>query len=47
MLRVIVLAESGQLSGLLSAFVQTHHRSNDNIRRIIHLPAIFVVVLFR
>jgi cupin superfamily acireductone dioxygenase involved in methionine salvage len=47
MLRVIVLAESGQLSGLLSTLVQTHHHSNDIIRRIIHPPAIFVVVLFR
>ncbi len=47
MLRVIVLAESGQLSGLLSTLVQTCHRSNDIIRRIIPPPAMFVVVLFR
>ena len=46
MLRVIVLAESGQFSGLLSMLVQMHHRSNDIIRRIIHPPAIFVVILF-
>jgi len=40
MLRVIVFAESEQLSALLSS-------SNDIIQRIIHPPAIFVVVLFR
>jgi hypothetical protein len=46
MLCVVILAERGQLSGLLSTLVQTRHRSNDIIRRIIHPPAIFVVVLF-